>query len=337
MAGFLVRRVLWILLVLLAVATTTFVLMHRAPGGPWDRQKPIPAQVRENLNARFGLDKPLWLNTDAVGAAWAGGTRDPRSLVSAAADSQFGTYLAGALRFDFGPSYQSRGSESVRSVIADKVPVSAKVGIIAVTSAVAAGVPLGVVSALRPRTWADHVVMVVTTVGMVVPAFVTGVLIVVVFSSWFGVSPLRQPEEWHGFSRAYLLPGLVLGLGAVAAITRVTRASVLESSHQDYVRTAEGKGLRRGRVVRSHILRNGLIPVVTLLGPLTADLVAGSVIIERIFGVPGLGREFVTAISARDYPMIMGTTIFYAVLVAVANLMVDLSYGILDPRIRIRR
>jgi len=149
-----------------------------------------------------------------------------------------------------------------------------------------------------------------------------------------GIPPIRRPEEWNGLSSAYLLPGIVLGLGTMAYITRLTRSSMLEIKRQDYIRTARAKGLSEARVVGQHMVRNGLIPVITILGPAIADLVTGSFIIESIFGVPGMGREYVTSIAQRDYSMIMGTTLFYALLVAIANLSVDLSYGVLDPRIR---
>jgi len=336
MLGYLLRRVLWVVPVVLTVAAITFVLMHQAPGGPWDRQKPIPAAARERLNAQFGLDKPLWVDFDASREAWGRGVRNPLALAGETLDSQFLNYLSNAARLDFGPSYQSRGSKSVRGIIVEKFPASLKVGVVALVTAVTIGLPLGVISALRQNSWLDYGGLVVTTFGLAIPSFVTGVLVVVFLSSWLGVSPLRRPEEWDGFGRAYLLPGVVLGLGAMAAIARLARASILEVKGRDYVRTARAKGLREARVVRWHILRNGLIPVITLLGPVAAELVTGSIVIETIFGVPGLGREFVSAIAARDYSMIMGTTLFYAVLVALANVAVDLCYGLLDPRIRLR-
>ena len=335
MIRFIVRRVLWLVPVTLAVAAITFALMHQAPGGPWDRQKPVPAATRANLDAKFGLDKPVWVNPSAFEAARERGTINPVTLGRVFLDSQFFAYLGNVARFDLGPSYQARGTQTVRSIIADKFPVSAKLGIVALAFAVGVGVPLGILGALRQRTWADQLTLAVSTVGVAVPSFVTAILLVILMSRRFHVSPLRRPEAWDGFGRAYLLPGIVLGLAVLAVIVRLTRSSLLEVKRQDHVRTARAKGLGEGRVVRGHMLRNGLIPVVTVLGPAGAELVAGSIIIETIFNVPGLGREFVDAITARDYSMIMGTTLFYALLVALANVVVDVTYGFLDPRIRV--
>ncbi|MBA3415582.1 MAG: ABC transporter permease [Chloroflexia bacterium] len=335
MFPFLLRRVLWLVPVMLVVAVTTFFLMYQAPGGPWDRQKPLPEATRRSLDAKFGLDKPLWVNPDAVRAERAAGEANPLALAGAALDSRFFAYLGGILRFDFGPSYQARGTETVQAIIRESFPASAKVGVVGLGFAVVVGIPLGIVGALKQNTWLDHGSVLVGTVGVSVPSFVTGVLLVILLSQRFGVSPLRRPEEWDGFGPAYLLPGVVLGIGTMAYIARLTRSSLLEVKRQDYVRTARAKGLSAAGVVRGHMLRNALIPVVTILGPAAAELVTGSIIIETIFGVPGLGREFVSSISARDYPMIMGTTLFYAALVAVANVGVDLAYGLIDPQIQV--
>jgi oligopeptide transport system permease protein len=333
MFRFLLQRVLWLVPVVLAVAVTTFFLMYQAPGGPWDRQKPLPEATRRSLDAKFGLNKPLWVNPEAVRSARAASEANPLALAGAALDGQFFNYLSGLLRFDLGPSYQSRGTETVQDIIRETFPVSAKVGVVGLLFAVAVGIPLGIVGALRQNSWLDHGSVFVGTVGVAVPSFVTGLLLVIVLSQRFGVSPVRRPEEWEGFGLAYLLPGVVLGIGTMAYIARLTRSSLLEVKRQDYVRTARAKGVSAPRVVGRHMLRNALIPVVTILGPAGAELVTGSIIIETIFGVPGLGREFVSSISARDYPLIMGTTLFYAALVAFANVWVDLAYGLIDPRI----
>jgi oligopeptide transport system permease protein len=297
----------------------------------------VPAAVRANLNARFGLDKPVWVDVDAVDAALKEGETNPITLARAFFDSQYFNYLARAARLDLGPSYQSRGATEVRDVIGGKFPVSLKIGLVGLAFAIAIGVPLGVAGALRQGSWLDHLTLGLSSIGLAVPGFVTGVLAIVLLSTRFDVSPLRRPDEWAGFGLAYLLPGIVLGLGLTAVLVRLTRASLLETSRQDFVRTARAKGLRERRVVRAHLLRNSLIPVVTVLGPAAADLVTGSIIIEAVFNAPGLGREYVKAIGARDYSMIMGTTLFYAVAIALANLAVDLSYAALDPRIRIGR
>ena len=334
MLRFVLRRVLWVVPVVLVVAAITFALMHRAPGGPWDRVKPIPAATRANLDAKFGLDKPIWINPGALRAERDRGTVNPFVLGRAFADSQFLNYLGNLVLFDFGPSYQSRGTTTVQEIIGAKFPVSAKLGMVGLVFAVVVGIPLGVLAALRQRSWVDHLTLAVSTVGVAVPSFVIAIMLLIVLSRRFGVSPLRRPEEWDGLGRAYLLPGIVLGLGVLAVLVRLTRSSLLEVKRQDHVRTARAKGLAEGMVVRRHMLRNGLIPIVTVLGPAGAELITGSIIVETIFNVPGLGREFVDAIAARDYSMIMGTTLFYAALIALANVAVDVAYGYLDPRIR---
>jgi oligopeptide transport system permease protein len=337
MLEFVLRRIFYIVPVIITVAAVTFFLMYRAPGGPWDLEKPLPKSTVASLNAQFGLDKPAWVNPDAVQESWDEGTRNPYSLGRAFVDSQFFNYMFGVFRFDLGPSYASKGAESVQSVIVDKFPVSAKIGLVAIVFAITVGVPLGIISALKQNTWIDYTSLFTSTLGISVPTFVSGLLLLLFMSQNFSVSPIRRPEEWRGFGFAYLLPGMVLGLGTMAYITRLTRSSMLEVKRQDYIRTARAKGLANQRVVGIHMLRNALIPIVTILGPAAADLVTGSIIIETIFNAPGLGREFVDSIGKRDYSMIMGTAIFYAFLVALGNVFVDLSYGFLDPRIRVRR
>lgn len=337
MIEFLVRRVLWVFPVIFVVALVTFFLMHQTPGGPWDAEKKLPAAALRNLNRKFGLDKPVWFNPDEARADWSEGERNPLSLTRATLDSQFFDYMFGIARFDFGPTYESKGADSVQDVIREKFPVSAKIGLVALVFAVAVGLPLGIISALRQNSWVDYVSLMTSTLGISIPTFVSGLLILVILSRQFGISPLRRPEEWHGLGTAYLLPGLVLGLSTMSYIARLTRASMLEVKRHDYIRTARAKGLPESGVIVQHMLRNALIPVITILGPAAADLVTGSIIIESIYNAPGLGREFVDSISSRDYSLIMGTTIFYAVLIALANVSVDLSYGFIDPRIRVRR
>jgi oligopeptide transport system permease protein len=337
MLSFIIRRFLWIVPVVVLVAASTFFLMYQAPGGPWDREKPMPPQAIANLNAKFGLDKPQWVNPDKFNAMRESGESNPITLTGGFLDSQFFNYLGNVFQGDLGPTYESRGSESVQDVIKDQFPVSLRLGVVAIFFAICVGVPLGIVAALRQNTIADYASLLTSTLGVSVPTFVSGLLLLIFFSRVFDVSPIKRPEAWSGvFSTAYLLPGVVLGLGTMAYVTRLTRTSMLEIMKNDYVRTARAKGLRERIVVSRHMLRNALIPVVTIIGPATADLVTGSIIIETIFGAPGIGREFVTAIGKRDYSVIMGLTIFYAVLIAMANALVDLSYGFLDPRIRRR-
>jgi oligopeptide transport system permease protein len=336
MLEYALRRILWVIPVIVAVAAVTFFLMYRAPGGPWDREKTLPAATVKALDAKFGLDRPLWVNPDAVNEKLAEGVRNPVVLGTAFIDSRFLNYMTGVFRFDLGPSYASKGAESVQELIVRKFPVSMKLGIVAIIFSVLVGIPLGVIAALRQNTWIDYLSLGASTLGISVPTFVSGLLLLLILSRTFSFSPIRSPEEWAGFGPAYVLPGIVLGLGTMAYIARLTRVSMLEVKRQDYIRTARAKGLAGKKVVSAHMLRNALIPIVTILGPAAADLVTGSIIIESIFGAPGLGREFVESISKRDYSVIMGTAIFYAVLVAVANVFVDLSYGVVDPRIRVR-
>lgn len=336
MFEFVLRRVLYIIPVIVVVAAVTFFLMYRAPGGPWSLEKPLPASTVQALNQKFGLDKPLWINSNAASRAIDNG-ENPLLIVGSFFDSQFFNYLAGVARLDFGPSYASKGADSVQSVIVEKFPVSARIGLVGIVFAILVGVPLGIISALRQNTWIDYVALFTSTLGVSVPTFVSGLLLLIFFTRALSVSPIRRPEEWNGLSTAYILPGIVLGLATMSYIARLTRASMLEIKRQDFIRTARAKGLANQAVVTKHMFRNALIPIVTILGPAAADLVTGSIIIETIFNAPGLGREFVESISKRDYSMIMGTAIFYAFLIAFANVLVDLSYGFIDPRIRVRR
>lgn len=337
MLEYALRRVLWVIPVIIAVSAVTFLLMNRAPGGPWDREKTLPPATIKALDAKFGLDKPPWFNADAVAEQRAAGVTNPLLLLGAFFDSRFLNYMSGVLRFDLGPSYASKGAESVQELIARKFPVSLKLGVVAILFSVVVGIPLGVIAALRQNTWLDYLCLGTSTLGISVPTFVSGLLLLLFLSRSFSFSPVRGPEEWVGFGPAYLLPGIVLGLGTMAYIARLTRSSMLEIKRQDFVRTARAKGLSNQKVISAHMFRNALIPIITILGPAAADLVTGSIIIESIFGAPGLGREFVESISKRDYSVIMGTAIFYAALVALANVLVDLSYGVVDPRIRVRR
>ena len=321
---------------------------HRRSGGdvlpdvpgawrPWDLEKPLPRATVESLNRQFGLDKPLWINPGLVEKKWNQDVRNPLTLGRAFLNTQFFNYMIGVAHFDLGPSYASKGAETVQGEIFQRFPVSLKIGMVGLVFAVLIGVPLGVLSALKQNTWIDYVSLFTSTIGVSIPTFVSGLLLLIVLTRTFGISPIRRPEEWNGLSSAYLLPGIVLGASTMSYVARLTRASMLEVKRQDYVRTAEAKGLSGRGVVGRHMLRNALIPIITILGPAAADLVTGSIIIETIFNAPGLGRQFVDSIAKRDYSMIMGTAIFYALLIALANVTVDLSYGFVDPRIRARR
>ncbi|OGO49691.1 MAG: peptide ABC transporter permease [Chloroflexi bacterium RBG_16_68_14] len=303
MAAYLVRRILWIGPVLFAVALITFVLMHQVPGGPWDRAKRLPPQALENVNLQYGLDQPVW--------------------------EQFGRYLLDLAQGDLGASFRSR-NRPVADVLADGIRVSATLGLLALAVSVTVGVGLGVVSALRRNTVLDYAAVAFATVGASVPSFILGMLLLVLFTArlhWL-------PSGGWGSPQQAVMPVAALSALPAAYIARVTRASMLDVLQQEYVRTARAKGLRERAVVLRHMLRNALIPVLTVIGPVGAMLVTGSFVVEHLFAIPGIGRTFVNSISARDYGVIMGTTLFYTFVVAVANLVVDALYAVVDPRIR---
>jgi len=303
MTSYLIRRLLWLVPVLLFVAAITFVLMHSVPGGPWDRDKPLPPAAVEQLNRKYGLDQPLW--------------------------EQFGRYLLGLLQGDLGVSYR-QSDRPVAEVISGGIKVSATLGGLAMLVSAAVGVPLGVVAALRRNRALDYLSVSLATLGASTPNFVLGIVLIVIFASTFHLLPTIGWGSW----KQAIMPVLALSALPTAFLARITRASTLEVLQQDYVRTAWAKGLSVRAVVLRHVARNALIPVLTLAGPLAAALVTGSFIIESQFAIPGVGRAFVTAIFGRDYGVIMGVTLFYALVVATANLAVDLAYAAADPRIR---
>lgn len=329
MITYLIRRLLWLIPVLFFVALITFILMHSAPGGPWDRDleaRQVDKRTQELLNEKFGLDKPLFINTSGGNPL----------------DSQFLNYIWGVLHGDLGPSYRQRG-QNVQDILFkppedkpfwySKFGYSARLGLLAVLFAVVFGIPLGVIAALNRNTLIDYFTLFISTIGISVPNFVLAIFMIILFASRLKLIKIVQ-QSWDN-PGAWLIPAVILGFGTFAYVTRLTRSTMLEVMQQDYIRTARAKGLAERVVVVRHMLRNALIPVVTILGPALAALVTGSFIIEQMFAFPGMGRAFVTSISQRDYSMIMGTVLIYAFLVAVANLSVDLTYGILDPRIKV--
>jgi len=296
--------VLLLPVVLFFVALMTFVLMHLTPGGPWDREKPLAPAALANLNAKYHLDRP--------------------------APEQFLSYLWNAGHGDFGVSYRYP-DRNVSEIIGEGLRTTATLGGLALAVALALGLPLGVVAALKRNTPGDYGSMLLAVVGYSMPSFVLATLGVILFAAVWHLLPSGgwgSPKEW-------IMPSLALGLGPAAAIARYTRASLLEIVAQDYVRTARAKGLGEGAVVGRHELRNALLPVVTILGPTMAYLVTGSFVIEEVFHVPGIGRNFIESVLSRDYPMIMASILLYAFAVAVANLLVDVAYAALDPRIRV--
>ncbi len=306
MGGYIVRRVLWTIPVLWLVATVTFFLMHSAPGSPWDAKstqgRQLDPALEASFNRQYGLDKPLFV--------------------------QYTTYLKNAVMLDFGDSYKQRG-KSVTEIIGQGFPYSAKIGVLALAIALLIGIPVGIFAALKHNTMADYLSLFVTTVSYTLPDFVIAIFLLIVFSVNLGWFPILF-TDW----RSYILPAVALGTGSAAFIARLTRASVLEVLRLDHVTTARAKGLSNRTVIGRHVVRNSMIPVLTVVGPAFAGLVTGTIIIERVFGVPGMGRLFIDSITSRDYPVIMGVTLFYAFIIVMSNLAVDIAYGFVDPRIR---
>ncbi|MBI2760722.1 MAG: ABC transporter permease [Chloroflexi bacterium] len=309
MTGYIIRRVMWMIPVLFFVSAITFSLMHVVPGGPWDQDKKLPAATIQNLNRQYNLDKPVPI--------------------------QFGLYIKNLLRGDLGLSF--RGDRPVRDRILDGLPITATLGIASFIVGTFLGITLGTLAALKQNTWVDYVTVVISTLGASMPSFVIATFLIIVLAVKLDWVPIIAWREWNQIftdPKVAVMPVIALSMRETAFLTRVTRASVLEVVRQDYIRTARAKGLVEYVVVLRHLIKNALIPILTLLGPLLAGLVTGSFIIESIFSIPGIGRQFVDAVIQRDYGMIMGTTLFYAALVAIANLTVDVLYGVVDPRIR---
>jgi len=301
--GYIIRRVLWIIPVLFVVSVITFTLMHAAPGGPWSREKKLPQATIDHLNAKYGLDDPVPV--------------------------QYLRWVGGLLTGDLGPSYKYL-DRSVNDIVVDGIGITVQLGLQAFLLSVLIGIPLGVIAALRHNGWPDYLATFISVLGISTPSFVGAILLLVVFSvtlRWFPTFGWSDPSHW-------VLPTVALALLPIAQIARYTRASMLEVTRKDYVRTAQSKGLKERTVVIVHMIRNALIPVITILGPIMAFLITGSFIIETMFSIPGIGKYYVTSISQRDYGVIMAMTMLYAAAIAVMNLIVDVLYAYIDPRIR---
>ncbi len=300
-----IRRILALFPVLFVISIVTFLLMHSVPGSPFATEdKPLPPQIKANLDAYYGLDRPLV--------------------------TQYLSYMGNVLRGDLGPSYLQR-NRTVNDIIRQHLPPSAVLGMLALGVALALGVPIGVLSAVKQNTALDYLGMFVAIAGVSVPAMTLGPLLIWGFALELGWLPVARWGTWQ----QAVLPSITLGLGSAAILARLTRASMLQTIHQDFIRTARSKGLSEQRVITKHALRNALVPVITVIGPLFAALVTGSMVVEQIFAIPGLGRYFVDSVASRDYPVIMGTTLLYAVVLVLSNLVVDLSYNLIDPRMRL--
>lgn len=312
MGKFLVKRVLMALLTVFLVATLTFFLMHAAPGNPWLSEKTPPQSVIDALNEKYGLNKPL--------------------------PEQYIKYLSTLVQGDLGKSIKVSKNRAVLDMIMEKFPISAKMGIVAVAWAVLAGVPLGCLAAYKRGKLLDSILRVVCTLGVSLPAFVVASTLMVVFCG--GIESLHFfPNTFDAINgvRGYVLPCLCLGLYPMCYIARLTRSSMLDAINQEYIKTARAKGLKTGPILFKHALRNALIPVVTYLGPLTAFTLCGGFVVEKVFNIPGLGRSFVQSITALDYPLIMGTVIFLATFIVIMNLVVDVLYKVIDPRINLAK
>lgn len=306
MGGYVVRRIVSMIITLFFVITLTFVIMHSIPGNPFTGEKKLPPAIEKALMEKYNLDKPL--------------------------SQQYVDYVSGVAKGDFGPSMKYNG-RTVNDLIGDGFPVSAELGGLAILLIVILGIPLGVVAALKQGTWVDRTMIFFAIVGVTIPSFVLATLLIYVFGTKLKWLPTSRWVSW----KSRIMPTIALGVSSIAYVARLTRSSMLEVINQDYIRTARAKGLSETVVVFKHALKNALIPVVTYLGPLTAAILTGSFIIEKIFAVPGMGRMFVESISNRDYTVIMGVTIFYSLILVLFIFIVDLIYGLIDPRIKINK
>ena len=302
MTRYVFRRLGGAIIILWVIITVTFALMHAIPGGPFTTEKKLPPQVKASIEAKYHLDDPVW--------------------------KQYGDYLGGVITGDLGPSYKYEG-RSVNDIISDAFPISAQLGLLSLMVAVVGGIAAGAISAMRPNGIVDYAVTILSTIGISVPTFIIGAVLVYVVGfelGWFPVALWRGPSYM-------VLPVLTLAAQPMAFIARLTRSGLLDVYQQEYIRTARAKGLSSWTILTRHALGNAILPVITYLGPLAASLLTGSFIIETIFAIPGLGQYFVTSIYNRDYTVILGITIFYSTLVVFLNILVDMIYPLIDPRV----
>src|SRR5690606_12700432 len=309
MSQYILRRLFWLVPTMLAISLVTFVVMHATPGSPLQpdapNANPLPPAAQQNLARKWGLDKPLHI--------------------------QYMTFLKNALRGDFGTSYVHKTS-TVMEILQRTFPVSLHLGTMALLLAIFVGIPLGVLAAVNQNGPIDYVCSIIATLGVGVPNFVLAIFLIVVFVLGLGVIPRTggwtSPVDW-------ILPTIALGLGPLGILARYTRSSMVEVMRQDYMRTAQAKGLSQRAVVLGHAVKNGLLPPLTILGPMFAAVGTGSFFVETLFRVPGMGRFFVDSMIARDYPLIMAIILLYGIFLAIMNLVVDILYSVVDPRIRL--
>lgn len=310
MAKYILKRVLMAVITLFIVTCLTFLLMNAIPGNPWLSEKTPPQATIDALNEKYGLDQPVIV--------------------------QLGKYLVNILHGDFGNSIKMQKDRPVLEIITTMFPVSATIGIIAILWAILVGVPLGCLAAYKRGTWVDSLLRVICTIGISMPGFVVATMLLYVFAG--GIEGMKFfPTIFDGSVRSYVLPCLALGFYPMCYLSRQTRTAMLDSINQEYIKTARAKGLKNKKIIFKHALRNALIPVITYLGPQIAFTLCGGFVVETVFSIPGLGRYFVSSIQNRDYPIIMGTTIFLAAFIIVMNLVVDLLYKLVDPRINLSK
>lgn len=309
MGRFIARRLLWLIPTILMMSLLTFSLMHLTPGSPLQPEaanaNPLPPGAQKNLAHKWGLDKPVW--------------------------QQYITFMWNGLHFDFGNSFVYK-TRAVSSILRDTFPVSLELGAMAMAIAILIGIPLGVLAAVNQNGPIDYIASFTATLGVAVPNFVLSIFFIVILVIELHILP--DTGGWNG-PKDWVMPAFALGLGPLGILARYTRSSMVEVLRQDYVRTAQAKGLSQSRVVIGHALKNGLIPPLTIVGPMFAAIGTGSFFVETIFRVPGMGRFFVQSMTSRDYPMIMAVILLYGVFLAVMNLVVDVTYGVVDPRIRL--
>lgn len=336
MTGFIIRRTFSMLIVLFAVSALTFVFMKLIPGSPFDGEKNVPESVIAQLEAKYNLDAPDWVQylnyMDDLVVPRITGEVIPPGPGGVIEDYLVNIPIIGTDNvfrwFNFGPSYRSP-SRTVNDIFRDHLPVSFQLGLAAFFVAIVIGIPAGVAAALRRNSWIDYASMSIALIGVSIPAIVSGPILRYIF----GVQLQWVPPTGWGTFEQMILPAISLGFGSSAILARLTRASLLQVMNEDFIRTARAKGLSERVVITLHALKNSMIPVFTIMGPMFAALVTGTFIVELIFGIPGLGKYFITSIGTRDYPVIMGTTLLWGTFLVFANLIVDIMYGLLDPRI----
>lgn len=303
MSKYFIRRIFSAFITLFFIMTITFFMMKSIPGGPFSTNDKLSEEVRKALEAKYHLDDPLM--------------------------KQYFDYVKGVVRFDLGPSFQ-RAGYTVNQLIAEGFPISAKIGGVSVIFVLILGIPFGIISALKQNKLPDKIIGFLSTLGVCIPAFVIGTLFIYVFCFKFNMLPSHGLESW----KSYIGPVIALSGFSLATIVRLTKSSMLEVIQQDYIRTARAKGLSKTKVIYKHALKNSLIPVVTYVGPMIASILTGSFVVEKIFAIPGMGKHFTESVNNRDYTVLMGCTIFYALIYVVMVLIVDIIYVFIDPRIK---